>query len=87
MYYLAERRGRAVRVATDLEIFTGKTTPPRTTRAWLRGQFLREAEQKGVPVTVDWQRLKVDGPGNDGVVCSDPRRSVDPRVTKLIAGL
>ena len=41
LFYLLQRRGQAERVASDLEIFQAKSVPPQTTRARLRGEFIR----------------------------------------------
>ena len=42
LYYLLERRGAVERVTTDLKIFEAKSVPPQTTRARLRGDFIRQ---------------------------------------------
>ena len=41
LYYLLEKRGAVARVTTDLKIFEAKSVPPQTTRARLRGEFIR----------------------------------------------
>ena len=42
LYYLLEKRGAVARVTTDLKIFEAKSVPPQTTRARLRGEFIRK---------------------------------------------
>ncbi|HEY7485928.1 MAG TPA: Pup--protein ligase [Streptosporangiaceae bacterium] len=87
LYYLLERRGSVERVARDLEIFEAKSVPPQTTRARLRGEFIRKAQEKRRDFTVDWVHLKLNDQAQRTVLCKDPFRSVDDRVEKLIAGM
>jgi proteasome accessory factor A len=87
LYYLLERRGSVERVARDLEIFEAKSVPPQTTRARLRGEFIRKAQEKRRDFTVDWVHLKLNDQAQRTVLCKDPFRSVDERVDKLIAGM
>ncbi len=87
LYYLLERRGAAERVTTDLKIFEAKSVPPQTTRARLRGDFIRHAQEKRRDFTVDWVHLKLNDQAQRTVLCKDPFRSVDDRVEKLIASM
>ncbi|MFV2174137.1 Pup--protein ligase [Actinomadura sp. LOL_016] len=87
LYYLLERRGGAERVTRDLDIFEAKSVPPQTTRARLRGEFIRKAQEKRRDFTVDWVHLKLNDQAQRTVLCKDPFRSVDERVDKLIAGM
>ncbi|MEV0276062.1 Pup--protein ligase [Streptomyces sp. NPDC050610] len=87
LYYLLERRGQAARVCDDLKIFEGKSVPPQTTRARLRGDFIRRAQEQRRDFTVDWVHLKLNDQAQRTVLCKDPFRSVDDRVEKLIAGM
>jgi proteasome accessory factor A len=87
LYGLLERRGEVDRVATDLEIFEAKETPPQTTRARLRGEFIRHAQQKRRDFTVDWVHLKLNDQAQRTVLCKDPFRSHDERVERLIASM
>ncbi len=87
LYYLLERRGLMRRVATDLEIFTAKSVPPQTTRARLRGEFIRRAQERRRDFTVDWVHLKLNDQAQRTVLCKDPFRSVDDRVERLIASM
>ena len=45
LYALLEKRGAVDRVANDMEIFQAKETPPQTTRARLRGEFIQHAQE------------------------------------------
>ncbi|NRQ32468.1 Pup--protein ligase [Nonomuraea sp. NN258] len=87
LYYLLQRRGAVERVASDLKIFEAKSVPPQTTRARLRGEFIRRAQEKRRDFTVDWVHLKLNDQAQRTVLCKDPFRSVDERVDKLIAGM
>ncbi|MEU6538816.1 Pup--protein ligase [Streptomyces sp. NPDC047000] len=87
LYYLLERKGQAARICDDLKIFEGKSVPPQTTRARLRGDFIRRAQEQRRDFTVDWVHLKLNDQAQRTVLCKDPFRSVDDRVEKLIAGM
>ncbi len=87
LYYLLERRGRVERVARDVDIFEAKSVPPQTTRARLRGEFIRRAQEKRRDFTVDWVHLKLNDQAQRTVLCKDPFRSSDERVDKLIASM
>ena len=87
LYYLLEKKGQAARICNDLKIFEGKSVPPQTTRARLRGDFIRRAQEHRRDFTVDWVHLKLNDQAQRTVLCKDPFRSVDDRVEKLIAGM
>ncbi|MEU2610138.1 Pup--protein ligase [Micromonospora sp. NPDC007271] len=87
LYGLLERRGEVDRVATDPEIFEAKETPPQTTRARLRGEFIRHAQEKRRDFTVDWVHLKLNDQAQRTVLCKDPFRAYDERVERLIASM
>jgi proteasome accessory factor A len=75
------------RVTRDLDIFQAKSVPPQTTRAKLRGEFIRRAQERRRDVTVDWVHLKLNDQAQRTVLCKDPFRSVDERVERLIASM
>ena len=87
LYYLLQKNGAVDRVTTDLRIFEAKSIPPQTTRAKLRGEFIRRAQEKRRDFTVDWVHLKLNDQAQRTVLCKDPFRSVDDRVEKLIASM
>ncbi|MEV7974703.1 Pup--protein ligase [Streptomyces sp. NPDC086519] len=87
LYYLLEKKGQTARICNDLKIFEGKSVPPQTTRARLRGDFIRRAQEQRRDFTVDWVHLKLNDQAQRTVLCKDPFRSVDDRVEKLIAGM
>jgi proteasome accessory factor A len=47
LYYLLRRAGAVERAARDIDIFEAKSVPPQTTRAKLRGEFIRRAQENG----------------------------------------
>ena len=87
LYYLLERKGMVERVVRDLDVFQAKNIPPSTTRAKLRGEFIRRAQERRRDFTVDWVHLKLNDQAQRTVLCKDPFRSVDERVEKLIASM
>ncbi|WP_219463404.1 Pup--protein ligase [Nonomuraea rhizosphaerae] len=87
LFYLLQKRGAVERVASDIRIFEAKSVPPQTTRARLRGEFIRRAQEKRRDFTVDWVHLKLNDQAQRTVLCKDPFRSVDERVDKLIASM
>ena len=78
--------GRA-RITSDLEIFEAKTLPPQTTRAKLRGDFIRAAQEHRRDFTVDWVHLKLNDQAQRTVLCKDPFAAVDARVERLIESM
>ncbi len=87
LYYLLERKGLVDRVTRDLDVFEAKSVPPQTTRARLRGEFIRRAQERRRDFTVDWVHLKLNDQAQRTVLCKDPFRFSDERVDKLIAGM
>ena len=84
LFYLLQRRGLAARVCTDLETFQAKVLPPQTTRAKLRGDFIRAAQANRRDFTVDWVHLKLNDQAQRTVLCKDPFAAEDVRVARLI---
>ena len=87
LYYLLQRKGMVDRVVTDAAINTALVNPPQTTRARLRGEFIKAAKAKRRDFTVDWVHLKLNDQAQRTVLCKDPFIAIDERVDKLIAGL
>jgi proteasome accessory factor A len=75
------------RICTDDEIDLAVDQPPQTTRARLRGEFIRKAKERKRDYTVDWVHLKLNDQAQRTVLCKDPFRSRDERVERLIASL
>ncbi len=87
LFYRMQQRGLVERLCTDEEIDTAVDVPPQTTRARLRGEFIKKAKEKRRDFTVDWVHLKLNDQAQRTVLCKDPFKSRDERVEKLIASL
>jgi proteasome accessory factor A len=85
LYYLLERGGKVDRICEDAAINLAMREPPQSTRAKLRGDFIRQAKAKRRDYTVDWVHLKLNDQAQRTVLCKDPFKSVDERVDQLIA--
>ncbi len=87
LFYKMQDRGLVERVTTDEAIDRAVEVPPQTTRARLRGEFIRRAMERKRDYTVDWVHLKLNDQAQRTVQCKDPFRSHDERVERLIASL
>jgi proteasome accessory factor A len=87
LYNLLAARGMVERVTSDVEVFEATSVPPQTTRARLRGDFVRRAQEQRRDFTVDWVHLKLNDQSQRTVLCKDPFRSVDDRVERLIESM
>ena len=87
LYYRMLGRGLMERITTDREISIAVEEAPTTTRARLRGDFIRRAKERRRDFTVDWVHLKLNDQAQRTVLCKDPFRSEDDRVEKLIDSL
>ena len=87
LFYRMQARGMVDRICTDEEIDLAVEQPPQTTRARLRGEFIRKAKERKRDYTVDWVHLKLNDQAQRTVLCKDPFKSRDERVEKLIASL
>ncbi|HVR78810.1 MAG TPA: Pup--protein ligase [Acidimicrobiia bacterium] len=87
LYYLLEGKGMVDRVVTDEKVALAVRQPPQTTRARLRGAFIKAAKAKKRDFTVDWVHLKLNDQAQRTVMCKDPFKAHDERVEKLIESL
>jgi len=87
LFYRIQRKGLVQRVCTDSQIAAAVDTPPQTTRARLRGEFIRKAKERRRDYTVDWVHLKLNDQAQRTVLCKDPFKAYDERVEKLIESL
>ena len=87
LFYRLQKRGMVERTCTDVQIERAMDEPPQTTRARLRGEFIRKAKEKRRDFTVDWVHLKLNDQTQATVLCKDPFKFEDERVRKLIARL
>ncbi|MDO8107563.1 Pup--protein ligase [Isoptericola sp. b441] len=87
LYHLLAQRGLVDRVISDVEAFEATATPPQTTRAKLRGDFVRRAQEARRDYTVDWVHLKLNDQAQRTVLCKDPFANVDERVDRLLESM
>lgn len=100
LFHLLEGRGQAVRLTTEEQVLAAKRTPPQTTRAKLRGDFIAATDAAGVGNVVDWVSLKIrdepprpwaepprPGVQHTPVLCQDPFAATDERVDRILASL
>lgn len=85
LYYLMENRGMAARVVEEEAVQRAMSVPPQTTRAKVRGDFIRFARAKNRSYTVDWTYLKLNGYWEETILCMDPFSAVNRRVEELLS--
>jgi len=84
LYYALCRQELVERVATDAMIEEATTTPPQTTRAKIRADFVRFANERNKSYDVGWSYLKLNDRYQRTILCKDPFKSSDPRVDEMI---
>jgi proteasome accessory factor A len=87
IFYKVQRAGLAERMCSDDDISEAMEIAPQTTRARLRGEFIKQAKARKRDYTVDWVHLKLNDQAQRTVLCKDPFRAHDERVERLIASL
>ena len=87
LYYRRLARDHYRRIVTNEEVTRASHTAPTTTRAHMRGTFIREAKKWHRDYTVDWVHLKLNDEMQRTVLLKDPFRSNDERFHKLLASL
>lgn len=87
LYNLLAKRGNVARIVTDADAKRAMVTPPQTTRAKMRGEFIQAAHQYGRDYSVDWVHLKLNDVPATTVMCRDPLVARDERVDRLLAGI
>ncbi len=87
LFYILERSGLAKSLINESEVVDSMSSPPQTTRAALRGKFIKIAQEKKRDYTVDWLNLKINDQHQSSVICKDPFKAVDERVDELIENL
>ena len=87
LFYILEKSGMAKTLVTNNDINKAMEYPPETTRAALRGKFIKVAQEKKRDFTVDWVNLKINDQQQSSIACKDPFNNIDERVDKLIAAL
>ena len=87
LFYKMQNAGLMDRIVTDDAISDAMVRPPGTTRARLRGEFIKAAKAKRRDFTVDWVHLKLNDQAQRTVLCKDPFKAYDERVDRLIESL
>jgi proteasome accessory factor A len=87
LFYKLQARDEVERTCTDEAITEAMTKPPETTRARLRGAFVKRAKERRRDFTVDWVHLKLNDQAQRTVLLKDPFKSHDERVERLIQSL
>lgn len=87
LFYILEKSGMAKTLITNNDVNSAMENPPETTRAALRGRFIKVAQEKKRDFTVDWVNLKINDQQQSSIACKDPFNNIDERVDKLIAAL
>ncbi len=87
LYHLLARRGKVQQIVEEAAIERARSEPPATTRAQLRGGFIKAAKAAGRDFTVDWVHLKINDQAQRTILCKDPFVHTDSRVDRLIAAL
>ena len=86
LYYRRQARGHLRRMVSE-EIASATHTPPPTTRAHMRGTFIKAAKEWRRDYTVDWVHLKLNDEMQRTVLLKDPFKSTDERFQKLLLSL
>jgi hypothetical protein len=81
----APEAGASVATAAQIEIAVD--LPPQTTRAGLRGLFIKTAKDHRRTFTVDWVHLKLNDAGSRTVRCLDPLRADVDLAQRLITSI
>jgi len=85
LYYLMENRGMTDRMVDEEAVQRAMSVPPQTTRAKVRGDFIRFARAKNRSYTVDWTYLKLNGYWEETILCMDPFSAANRRVEELVS--
>jgi proteasome accessory factor A len=87
VYYRLVANDHVDRITDDDAIEQATHVPPQTTRARLRGEFIRQANLRGKDYRVDWVYLNLNDPGRETILCMDPFQSRDERIEGLIRSI
>ncbi|AKE41212.1 proteasome accessory factor [Corynebacterium kutscheri] len=84
LFKILEEKNAVRRWVVPADIEFALNHAPQTTRAKLRGEFIRAAQETAAPVSIDWLRLKVSRPEPQIIELSNPFSAVDQHVDELI---
>ena len=78
VYNLLLRKGEVDRIASDQEIEAAMDSPPRTTRARLRGEHIRAALADHRSFTADWTYMRLNDTPQETFFWMDPFCATEP---------
>jgi len=87
LYYRLQNKGQIENVVSLDEINEAVTTPPQTTRARMRGAFVKRGNEQKRDFTVDWVHLKLNDQLQRTLLLKDPFKSHDDRFERLLNSL
>ena len=87
LFTLLQARGAAARFLDEEAVHRAVDTPPASTRATLRGRFIRAARAAGVAYAVDWTHLKLSDRPMMVVTTKDPFQTTSERLDELLGAL
>jgi proteasome accessory factor A len=87
IYFKLLSHGQIERITDDSYIEYCLSNPPLTTRARLRGTFVKRAKERRRDFTVDWVHLKLNDQAQRTILLKDPFKANDERVDRLINGM
>ena len=85
LYYILEGHEKTVKMVDERAVERAMSLPPQSTRAKVRGDFIRFARAKNRSYTVDWTYLKLNGYWEETILCMDPFCAFNRRVDELLA--
>lgn len=87
LFYKLQHRDLVERITDDQDIERAVEYAPTTTRAHLRGKFIKAAKARKRDYTVDWVHLKLNDEAQKTLVLKDPFAADDTRVDRFISSL
>jgi proteasome accessory factor A len=87
LYHRLASKGNLIRMVDESRVQAAVTQAPETTRARMRGAFVRRAKEKNRDFTVDWVHLKLNDQVQRTVLMKDPFKSHDDRFDRLLNSL
>jgi proteasome accessory factor A len=84
LYNTLCRQGQVERLFTDAQIDEATAVPPQTTRAKIRSDFIKFANERNKSYDVGWSYLKLNDRYQRTILCKDPFKPTDPRVEEMI---
>jgi len=87
LYFRREARGHMRQMVSAEQISFATHTAPATTRAHMRGEFIKVAKRWKRDFTVDWVHLKLNDEMQRTVLLKDPFKASDDRFLRLLTSL